>query len=662
MLTPNIPQVQNSWQINSNNFSARFNNTLADNQDILFNIKNILVSFSSNPWTVVSSSNSVTASVGDNWNSSTDIVWSTGNHSWIVLQKPTTNTQILLSADRASSTELIIQWSPDGYFTGGTVSTDPTATDSITITSGGNWDGGQSSRYGFVHVWHTEDGSKTRIILSTDAGDPQGFWMFDEVTPLSDSWSHPEIVAFVSDVVSATSFGNNTGWTTYPPSPGFKIYNNSVDYNASLAPLVLDVVPSGFGGNSWHSIQDYNSQISAFIDDPSFSWSALLIYSDDTGARGAHAFLEDLFLSSDALESGVTFPNDSLNRRWAQFGHFVLPWIGGDTVPFANPSVTRLDLIDQTLNNNNGTLVNIDNEDIVFDIPGGSFSTASFNLDLSEYVDLGNVLGYDYTDAFSISAWFKTSAVSSLGCIVAKTSNTTPVGYEVKINFSSGEMIFQLLNDGVGEQMSVETISSSLNDGYWHHVVCTWDGNLAGGAAGANIYIDGYSETLNIISDNLSTSIVSVDSLNFGSRGNGFQTWDGNLDEISIWGKELTSNEVSQIYNNGNPDNVQLKSFASSYLDGFWRMGEDIYEVSSATTSTSDAYLIANISSPVISEVINYLMVGIDTGNPTQPAYHYWVVENSPDPNGLQAVGPNAPPFGGPLTNIYISATFGVIL
>jgi hypothetical protein len=51
-----------------------------------------------------------------------------------------------------------------------------------------------------------------------------------------------------------------------------------------------------------------------------------------------------------------------------------------------------------------------------------------------------------------------------------------------------------------------------------------------------------------------------------------------------------------------------------------------------------------------------FQMIGLDTGSPAQPFYHSWVVINNPDPTGAQAVGPDAPPNGGPLINIFVSA------
>ena len=49
--------------------------------------------------------------------------------------------------------------------------------------------------------------------------------------------------------------------------------------------------------------------------------------------------------------------------------------------------------------------------------------------------------------------------------------------------------------------------------------------------------------------------------------------YNGSMDEVSVWNKELTSGEVSEAYNSGSPTNLASHS-ATANLVGWWRMGD----------------------------------------------------------------------------------------
>jgi hypothetical protein len=57
----------------------------------------------------------------------------------------------------------------------------------------------------------------------------------------------------------------------------------------------------------------------------------------------------------------------------------------------------------------------------------------------------------------------------------------------------------------------------------------------------------------------------------FGRRGTAFHL-PGNLDEISVWGKELSAAEVSTIYNSGSP--LDVRDQGISQLVSFYRCGD----------------------------------------------------------------------------------------
>ena len=114
----------------------------------------------------------------------------------------------------------------------------------------------------------------------------------------------------------------------------------------------------------------------------------------------------------------------------------------------------------------------------------------------------------------------------------------------------------------------------SINN--WHHVVLTIGDNRSG-----VLYVNG-SSALTISAANgeggLDMFSIGVDyDSSSGSAGNPAQYFDGKIDEVAVWNDELTSAEVTAIYNSGNMLNVSSDSgnYASAAnLQGYYRFNE----------------------------------------------------------------------------------------
>ncbi|MAE87660.1 MAG: hypothetical protein CMB80_33310, partial [Flammeovirgaceae bacterium] len=439
MVTPRLPTVTQTWQLDVNNAAARDINQTDNNRKTMFAIKNALVSFSSNPWTVNSSSDGASAGASDLWIDSDDLIWSTGNHSWIVLTKPTTGSQILISCDRSGTNDILMSWSPGGLYTGGTISVDPTATDQVTIQISGTWNGNLSTYYSWVHVWHSSDGRRTRVVVANDAGHPRLFWILDEVDPIPDNWATtPEVVCIFEHGTNALSW-----FSTLDDVPTFnnvaKSWDDTNEFDIGLFTLGFDSCPSGFGGTNFMSRQEFGSTGNKLNDDEPYPMAPVGIFSRETGFRGAHGILADMYVGHED-RAGATYPDSTTEKLWAQFGDIILPWTGGDAIPISDPTVTET-IIDESTNSNDGTPTNMENSDFVLDTAGGSFSTKSTLLGGSEYVVIGDVspLQFERTDPFSISIWIKTSTVSTR-IPISKLDATAPnAGYEIFL-LSTGEI------------------------------------------------------------------------------------------------------------------------------------------------------------------------------------------------------------------------------
>ena len=228
-------------------------------------------------------------------------------------------------------------------------------------------------------------------------------------------------------------------------------------------------------------------------------------------------------------------------------------------------------LTDNGSGGNNGTMTNFST--FSSDVPVELFSRKSILLDgVDDYVTMGDVLDTSDTgaDAFSISAWYKTSN-SGTQMIVTKWSNVSPTnGFGLFLQGSSQMRFFMGSFVGNAYLNVTSNTTSSFTDGNWHHVVLTYDGSRA--SSGIKIYVDTSLITLNTLRDVTPVGVNNIQEFMIGVRGeasNNAFPFDGNIDEVSYFNSELSASDVTSIYNSGVPNDISSLSPLS-----WWRCGD----------------------------------------------------------------------------------------
>jgi hypothetical protein len=221
---------------------------------------------------------------------------------------------------------------------------------------------------------------------------------------------------------------------------------------------------------------------------------------------------------------------------------------------------------------------------------------------------------FNYNSTFSISAWVKTGSAGWKG--ILKKAPTSGVGGTFKgytLGIYNGQLFCQLnSNWGIGEAMAAYTSGVTIHDNAWHQVAVTFDGT--GTFAGTTMYIDGVATAAATWSyDNLGTnSIQNTEPLQIGVwaiNGVGDAYWTGGLDEVSIWNKELDTDDIDEIYGIGNPIPLNVHGSAAN-LVGWWRMGDgddgagvmDSSDSSDASARVYDMSTNSNNLTPVNTE------------------------------------------------------------
>jgi hypothetical protein len=179
-----------------------------------------------------------------------------------------------------------------------------------------------------------------------------------------------------------------------------------------------------------------------------------------------------------------------------------------------------------------------------------------------DYINISNENNFDFerTDNFSIFAWIKAEPMTDgqQETIFAKgvlAAGNVYRGYDLILTNGTGDhaqVMAHLVNDWGGEdRIQVKGSTTNLDDGNWHFVGYTYNGTS--NASGVSMYVDGNSETETILFNTLSLTILNDINPRVGTRGDGNEPFNGTIDEVIVYNRTLTPEQIAAIYNSGTP-------------------------------------------------------------------------------------------------------------
>ena len=213
------------------------------------------------------------------------------------------------------------------------------------------------------------------------------------------------------------------------------------------------------------------------------------------------------------------------------------------------------------------TQANLVQSDLSF-TSGYSPYALDFDSASGDYIDVGTTLNsmLEIGDSFSISAWVNFGNTAADRTII---SNFTSAIKGIQFRVKSNESIRIIFAQSSSVYLFVD--SSSLAIDTWHHAVFTYDGSNTIG--GLKLYINSILDNNTNGTSGTITTMTSTDSLKIGAYTSG-QYFDGHISNASIWNTELTSAQVTEIYNEGVPSNLNNHS-AYSNLVSWWQLGSN---------------------------------------------------------------------------------------
>ena len=172
-------------------------------------------------------------------------------------------------------------------------------------------------------------------------------------------------------------------------------------------------------------------------------------------------------------------------------------------------------------------------------VPGVSGTALEF--DLGSHVIIPEIPAYDVTDAVSLLAWVKTTRDTFGGRVIDKSLYPTS-GFDLCLTLNAGLPRFEFFVNNT----SAVNGTTAVIDNEWHFIAGTF------GDKTLRMYVDGRTEAE-------AQSVGSVD-INPNDRpimvggetsSNGGQQYLGSIDEVAMYNRELSADEVMAIFQNG---------------------------------------------------------------------------------------------------------------
>ena len=199
------------------------------------------------------------------------------------------------------------------------------------------------------------------------------------------------------------------------------------------------------------------------------------------------------------------------------------------------------DANDESGNGNNG---NVSGATLTTDRNGAADKAFYFD-GTNDFIDCGNDASLDLTNALTISAWIRTDTDHADGYVLAKGNYTT---YSIDIGDGYGKNFTPIVNSS--------HFRTPLEFGVWKHIAYTYDqtdGKII-------LYVDG------VQSDEFSfSSLVNVNtsSLQIGRRLPSNWYFKGIIDDIRIYNRALTNNEILSLYAEVSNESPTLETSAT---------------------------------------------------------------------------------------------------
>ena len=144
---------------------------------------------------------------------------------------------------------------------------------------------------------------------------------------------------------------------------------------------------------------------------------------------------------------------------------------------------------------------------------------------------------FSLPNTFSVSAWVKVKSQPSSYLRIVETSYS--IGFYLGLDTTSDPGFKWIVNNSVSPFGAAE--GGTLNFGKWTHVVGTYNGTTG------ILFVDG----VNVASDTFTDPGSRADAVDVGANSGNSEALNGLIDEVRIYNRALSPDEIKRLYNMG---------------------------------------------------------------------------------------------------------------
>lgn len=194
------------------------------------------------------------------------------------------------------------------------------------------------------------------------------------------------------------------------------------------------------------------------------------------------------------------------------------------------------------------------------------------------YASRVEAAGFGYTnDTLTIEAWVHVENMTTYRVIFCNTQGANIVGSPKNLQFrvaTDGKLEFGM---NTGTWQSVKSTRSITGTGKWVHVAVVKNGT---GTSNVTLYINGEADATGTVSQTFTPDRIMLGA--FWQNSATSLYFNGNIDELRIWKKARTADEIkTQMYNDLNGNEAGLAAY--------YRINED-YEALTIPDNTGKGY------------------------------------------------------------------------
>lgn len=257
------------------------------------------------------------------------------------------------------------------------------------------------------------------------------------------------------------------------------------------------------------------------------------------------------------------------------------------------------------------TQANLVQSDLSF-TSGYSPYALSFDSAGTDRINFGNPTNLQITSSFSVSVWInQTTQQDSI--VISKDAFGTDRCWSLWSNgYQSNNFVIFSIFDSSNTYFNVFS-NIRVDDGKWHHLTAVYE---AGNSV--KIYIDGSLNNTNSTSIPSSIANKNADIILGESHTSGYYEFGGSISNCSIWNTALTSSQVTELYSEGIPQNLNNHSAVSS-LVSWWQLGSNSsfntnWTVLDEVTASGNNGTSVNMVEDSIVDGVNSYANGVSSG------------------------------------------------